>query len=83
MPTLALPDGSHNFDDDTVFFHLPGLKNSKETVFGISCFRQIPVEVYTYCLISNFILNTLQFFRNLKIKLQILQGERCKNRFVF
>ncbi|XP_076266193.1 late secretory pathway protein AVL9 homolog isoform X1 [Rhynchophorus ferrugineus] len=44
LPTLALPDGSHNFDDDTVFFHLPGLKNPKQTVFGISCFRQIPVE---------------------------------------
>lgn len=44
LPTLALPDGSHNYEDDTVFFHLPSLTNSKETVFGISCFRQIPVE---------------------------------------
>ncbi|KAJ8948161.1 hypothetical protein NQ318_009253 [Aromia moschata] len=25
LPTLALPDGSHNYDDDTVFFHLPSL----------------------------------------------------------
>lgn len=44
LPTLALPDGSHNFDEDTVFFHLPSLKNPKQTVYGISCFRQIPVE---------------------------------------
>lgn len=44
LPTLALPDGSHNFDKDTVFFHLPGLNSPDETVFGISCFRQIPVE---------------------------------------
>lgn len=45
LPTLALPDGSHNFDEDTVYFHLPSLKDPDETVFGISCFRQIPVEV--------------------------------------
>lgn len=44
LPTLALPDGSHNYDKDTVFFHLPGLNHPNETVFGISCFRQIPVE---------------------------------------
>lgn len=45
LPTLALPDGSHNYDEDTVFFHLPSLTNPKQTVYGISCFRQIPVEV--------------------------------------
>lgn len=45
LPTLALPDGSHNFDEDTVFFHLPSLSDPKQTVYGISCFRQIPVEV--------------------------------------
>ncbi|XP_063928794.1 late secretory pathway protein AVL9 homolog isoform X2 [Zophobas morio] len=44
LPTLALPDGSHNYDDDTVFFHLPSLTNPRQTVFGISCFRQIPIE---------------------------------------
>ncbi|BET03358.1 Transport protein Avl9 [Nesidiocoris tenuis] len=44
LPTLALPDGSHNYDKDTVFFHLPSLVSADETVFGISCFRQIPVE---------------------------------------
>jgi len=44
LPTLALPDGSHNYDKDTVFFHLPSLTDPDGTVFGISCFRQIPVE---------------------------------------
>ncbi|KAF5307941.1 hypothetical protein FQR65_LT06508 [Abscondita terminalis] len=44
LPTLALPDGSHNYDEDTVYFHLPSLTDSKKTVYGISCYRQIPVE---------------------------------------
>ncbi|KAJ8935962.1 hypothetical protein NQ314_012554 [Rhamnusium bicolor] len=44
LPTLALPDGSHNYDEDTVFFHLPSLTKPNQTVYGISCFRQIPVE---------------------------------------
>ncbi|XP_014241990.1 late secretory pathway protein AVL9 homolog [Cimex lectularius] len=44
LPTLALPDGSHNYEKDTVFFHLPSLDCPNKTVFGVSCFRQIPVE---------------------------------------
>ncbi|XP_048508797.1 late secretory pathway protein AVL9 homolog isoform X2 [Athalia rosae] len=44
LPTLALPDGSHNYDEDTVYFHLPSLNDSKRTIYGVSCFRQIPVE---------------------------------------
>ncbi|XP_053987688.1 late secretory pathway protein AVL9 homolog [Hylaeus volcanicus] len=44
LPTLALPDGSHNYDEDTVYFHLPSLNDIKRTIYGISCFRQIPVE---------------------------------------
>ncbi|XP_043258297.1 late secretory pathway protein AVL9 homolog isoform X1 [Colletes gigas] len=44
LPTLALPDGSHNYDEDTVYFHLPSLNDAKRTIYGISCFRQIPVE---------------------------------------
>lgn len=44
LPTLALPDGSHNYDDDTVFFHLPSLAKPRHTIYGISCFRQIPIE---------------------------------------
>lgn len=45
LPTLALPDGSHNFAEDTVYFNLPSLKDSRKTIYGISCYRQIPVEV--------------------------------------
>ncbi|XP_056633967.1 late secretory pathway protein AVL9 homolog [Diorhabda sublineata] len=44
LPTLALPDGSHNYDEDTVYFHLPSLSKPMKTIYGISCFRQIPVE---------------------------------------
>lgn len=56
LPTLALPDGSHNYDEDTVYFHLPSLNNPKCTIYGISCFRQIPVEVKLkfYILFSSF-----------------------------
>ncbi|XP_011297232.1 late secretory pathway protein AVL9 homolog [Fopius arisanus] len=44
LPTLALPDGSHNYDEDTVYFHLPSITHPNKTVYGVSCFRQIPVE---------------------------------------
>lgn len=44
MPTLALPDGSHNFIEDSVFFNLPSLEEPNESVYGVSCYRQIPVE---------------------------------------
>jgi len=44
LPSLALPDGSHNWDSDTVYFHLPALHNPRKTVFGISCYRQIDAE---------------------------------------
>ncbi|KAH8275058.1 hypothetical protein KR018_005189 [Drosophila ironensis] len=44
LPTLALPDGSHNFREDTVFFNLPSLFEPAASVYGVSCYRQIPVE---------------------------------------
>ncbi|XP_058796005.1 late secretory pathway protein AVL9 homolog isoform X2 [Phymastichus coffea] len=44
LPTLALPDGSHNYDEDTVYFHVPSLNDPNKTIYGISCFKQIPVE---------------------------------------
>ncbi|KAH8421360.1 hypothetical protein KR009_002927 [Drosophila setifemur] len=44
LPTLALPDGSHNFTDDTVFFNLPSLFEPAASIYGVSCYRQIPVE---------------------------------------
>lgn len=57
LPTLALPDGSHNYTHDTVYFHLPSLNDRNQTVFGISCYRQIPVEVIigTYNILSSYI----------------------------
>lgn len=44
LPTLALPDGSHNFMEDTVFFNLPSLFEPAASIYGVSCYRQIPVE---------------------------------------
>lgn len=46
LPSLALPDGSHNFVEDSVFFNLPSLTDPNSTVYGVSCYRQIPVEVF-------------------------------------
>ena len=44
LPSLALPDGAHNFDEDTIYFHLPPRSHYEKqtTVFGVSCYRQIP-----------------------------------------
>ncbi|VVC99295.1 unnamed protein product [Leptidea sinapis] len=47
LPALALPDGSHNYLSDTIFFNLPDPTDPTRTVYGISCFRQIPVEQVT------------------------------------
>ncbi|EDV47182.1 late secretory pathway protein AVL9 homolog [Drosophila erecta] len=44
LPTLALPDGSHNFAEDTVFFNLPSLYEPAASIYGVSCYRQIRVE---------------------------------------
>lgn len=44
LPSLALPDGAHNFEKDTIYFHLPALTNPRETVFGVSCYRQMNAE---------------------------------------
>lgn len=54
LPTLALPDGAHNFNEDTVYFHLPSHTNPRRTVYGISCFRQIPVEVSFYIFVRRY-----------------------------
>lgn len=54
LPALALPDGSHNYLSDTIFFNLPGLTEPAHTVYGVSCFRQIPVEVCNKFDITNF-----------------------------
>lgn len=44
LPSLALPDGSHNFTHDTTYFHLPALDNPRQTIFAISCYRQISAD---------------------------------------
>lgn len=44
LPSIALPDGAHNYDRDTIYFHLPHPKNTQQTIYGISCYRQISTE---------------------------------------
>lgn len=53
LPSLALPDGAHNYEHDSVYFHLldDSCSNNNATnttsshklttIFGISCYRQI------------------------------------------
>ncbi|GAA5891353.1 hypothetical protein JCM8208_002596 [Rhodotorula glutinis] len=45
LPFLALPDGAHARDEDYSYFHLvlPSVAPD-ETIFGISCNRQIPAD---------------------------------------
>ncbi|XP_075068699.1 late secretory pathway protein AVL9 homolog [Mixophyes fleayi] len=45
LPFLALPDGAHNFQEDTVFFHLPPRSGERKTVYGVSCYRQIEAKI--------------------------------------
>ncbi|XP_064647381.1 late secretory pathway protein AVL9 homolog isoform X2 [Lineus longissimus] len=44
LPSLALPDGAHNYDKDTIYFHLRSKDGSRDTVFGISCYRQMAAK---------------------------------------
>ncbi|NXG58490.1 AVL9 protein, partial [Hemiprocne comata] len=44
LPFLALPDGAHNYQEDTVFFHLPPRSGGRTTVYGVSCYRQIEAK---------------------------------------
>ncbi|DAA30574.1 TPA: CG11178-like [Bos taurus] len=44
LPFLALPDGAHNYQEDTVFFHLPPRNGNGATIYGISCYRQIEAK---------------------------------------
>ncbi|KAM4606391.1 late secretory pathway protein AVL9 homolog [Polymixia lowei] len=44
LPFLALPDGAHNYQEDTVFFHLPPLNGDMKCVYGVSCYRQIEAK---------------------------------------
>ncbi|XP_043478388.1 late secretory pathway protein AVL9 homolog [Leptopilina heterotoma] len=81
LPSLALPDGSHNYDEDTVFFHLPSLTDPKCTIYGISCFKQIPVERLK-CRTSDItrgtvqksvcILSTLPLYGHIQVKVALI-----------
>ncbi|XP_049605978.1 late secretory pathway protein AVL9 homolog [Syngnathus scovelli] len=44
LPFLALPDGAHNYQEDTVYFHLPPLADDTKCVYGVSCYRQIEAK---------------------------------------
>uniref|UniRef100_A0A1A8PR47 AVL9 homolog (S. cerevisiase) n=1 Tax=Nothobranchius rachovii TaxID=451742 RepID=A0A1A8PR47_9TELE len=44
LPFLALPDGAHNYQEDTVYFHLPPLTGDRKCVYGVSCYRQIEAK---------------------------------------
>ena len=42
LPYMALPDGCHNYEEDSVFFTLPSLSDPvSQSVYGVACCRQI------------------------------------------
>lgn len=41
LPSLALPDGAHNYTKDTIYFHLPSREGDFGTVYGVSCYQQM------------------------------------------
>lgn len=41
LPHLALPDGSHNYEKDSVYFTLPMPSDATLCVYGVACCRQI------------------------------------------
>uniref|UniRef100_T1JAB7 UDENN domain-containing protein n=1 Tax=Strigamia maritima TaxID=126957 RepID=T1JAB7_STRMM len=44
LSSLALPDGSHNYDQDTIYFLMPSRDHPGRTVFCISCYRQMNAD---------------------------------------
>ena len=45
LPHLALPDGSHNYEKDSVYFTLPRVSSPPgPCVFAVACCRQIPTH---------------------------------------
>ena len=44
LPHLALPDGSHNYESDSVYFTLPFPSDRSQSVYGVACSRQIDVR---------------------------------------
>uniref|UniRef100_A0A667Y902 AVL9 homolog (S. cerevisiase) n=1 Tax=Myripristis murdjan TaxID=586833 RepID=A0A667Y902_9TELE len=70
LPFLALPDGAHNYQEDTVYFHLPPLTGDMKCVYGVSCYRQIEAKVS---------LTVLFFFVCVCVSLINLQGLDLKS----
>ncbi|KHN79021.1 Late secretory pathway protein AVL9 -like protein [Toxocara canis] len=55
LPSLALPDGAHNVDQDVIYFLLPSLENANQAVFGISCYRQMSAQVrFVECIFNGY-----------------------------
>jgi hypothetical protein len=56
---------------DTVYFHLPALHNPRQTVFGISCYRQIDSDMVSYFLNTRnvifYLFFILAFYRKYRI----------------
>lgn len=48
LPHLALPDGCHNYEKESVYFVLPHLSDPDKCVYGIACCRQIDVQSLTH-----------------------------------
>ena len=48
LPHLALPDGCHNYEKESVYFTLPHLSDPAKCVYGIACCRQIDVKNLTH-----------------------------------
>ena len=45
LPHLALPDGSHNYENDSVYFTLPVPSELTQCVYGVACCRQIATHL--------------------------------------
>lgn len=41
LPHLALPDGCHNYENESVYFTLPDLSVGSGCVYGVACCRQM------------------------------------------
>ncbi|XP_037612891.1 late secretory pathway protein AVL9 homolog [Sebastes umbrosus] len=81
LPFLALPDGAHNYQEDTVFFHLPPLNEDMKCVYGVSCYRQIEAKALKVRLAdvtretvqkSVCVLSRVPLFGLLQAKLQLI-----------
>nr|VZI41233.1 unnamed protein product [Spirometra erinaceieuropaei] len=59
IPSIALPDGAHNFKKDSVFFTVPSLLSKSESLFGVACYRQVDAKDYS-CKTAESTRNSIQ-----------------------